>query len=64
MGKYQDWIEEISGRVEEIRNIKQLVSWLPAHASRFITDQEFIVDGGMTRKMIYEEQSELRFPRY
>jgi hypothetical protein len=41
--------------VGEPRDIASLVSWLLSDESRFVTGQNFIVDGGMTRKMIYVE---------
>jgi NAD(P)-dependent dehydrogenase (short-subunit alcohol dehydrogenase family) len=33
--------------------VAALVVWLAGDDSRFVTGAEFIVDGGMTRKMIY-----------
>ena len=32
-----------------------MVAWLIGPESRFVTGAEFVVDGGMTRKMIYAE---------
>lgn len=43
------------GRVGEPRDIAELVAFLISNQSSFITGQTFIVDGGMTRKMIYVE---------
>ena len=43
------------GRVGEPRDIGSLTAFLISEASGFITGQSFIVDGGMTRKMIYVE---------
>ena len=43
------------GRVGEPGDIAGLVAFLISGQSGFITGQTFIVDGGMTRKMIYEE---------
>ena len=36
-------------------DIAALVSFLISEAAGFITGQNFIVDGGMTKKMIYVE---------
>jgi len=41
------------GRVGTVEDIAALVAWLVSDRAGFITGQEFIVDGGMTRKMIY-----------
>jgi NAD(P)-dependent dehydrogenase (short-subunit alcohol dehydrogenase family) len=43
------------GRVGEPGDIAGLVAFLISGQSGFITGQTFIVDGGMTRKMIYAE---------
>jgi len=43
------------GRVGEPMDIAALVSFLISEAAGFITGQNFIVDGGMTKKMIYVE---------
>lgn len=42
------------GRVGRPEDIAQLAVYLCSDAAGFITGQDFIVDGGMTRKMIYE----------
>jgi NAD(P)-dependent dehydrogenase (short-subunit alcohol dehydrogenase family) len=36
-------------------DVASLVAWLLAEAQGFVTGAEFVIDGGMTRKMIYEE---------
>lgn len=41
------------GRVGTPEDVAALVAWLVGEESGFITGAEFIVDGGMTRKMIY-----------
>lgn len=38
-----------------MEDVSQLIQWLLGEQSRFVTGQEFIIGGGMTRKMIYEE---------
>jgi NAD(P)-dependent dehydrogenase (short-subunit alcohol dehydrogenase family) len=41
------------GRVGEPRDIAQMVIYLSSEAAGFITGQDFVIDGGMTKKMIY-----------
>ena len=43
-----------AGRVGTVDDIVHAVSYLAGPQSGFVTGQEFAVDGGMTRKMIYE----------
>jgi NAD(P)-dependent dehydrogenase (short-subunit alcohol dehydrogenase family) len=43
------------GRVGRPEDIGELVAWLLSDAAGFVTGQNFVADGGMTRKMIYEE---------
>ncbi|MCF7817490.1 MAG: SDR family oxidoreductase [Kiritimatiellales bacterium] len=43
------------GRVGEPADIAELVSFLLSDRAGFITGQDFVVDGGMTKKMIYAE---------
>lgn len=43
-----------AGRVGNPNDIADMVAYLLSRRSEFITGQNFIVDGGMTRKMIYE----------
>ncbi|MDP0501078.1 MAG: SDR family oxidoreductase [Verrucomicrobiota bacterium JB022] len=42
-----------AGRVGQPADIAELCAFLLSPAARFITGQDFVVDGGMTRKMIY-----------
>ncbi|MOA25254.1 Glucose 1-dehydrogenase 2 [compost metagenome] len=41
------------GRVGLVEDVAAQVAWLLSDNAGFVTGQEFIVDGGMTRKMIY-----------
>jgi NAD(P)-dependent dehydrogenase (short-subunit alcohol dehydrogenase family) len=44
------------GRVGRPDDVAELVSWLlDGKRSGFVTGANFVIDGGMTRKMIYEE---------
>ncbi len=42
-----------AGRVGTVEDVAALVAWLLSGSAGFVTGQEFVVDGGMTRKMIY-----------
>lgn len=42
------------GRVGTVEDVAALVGWLLSGCAGFVTGQEFLVDGGMTRKMIYQ----------
>lgn len=42
------------GRVGKPEDVASLVEYLISDATGFITGQNFVVDGGMTRKMIYQ----------
>jgi hypothetical protein len=44
-----------AGRVGSPEDVSALVAFLTGPDSRFITGSEFIIDGGVTRKMIYPE---------
>lgn len=43
------------GRVGTVEDVAAMVSWLLSRNSGFVTGQEFVVDGGMSRKMIYAQ---------
>ena len=43
------------GRVGTVEDVAAQVAWLLSEAAGFITGQEFIIDGGMSRKMIYQD---------
>ncbi|MEM9487593.1 MAG: SDR family oxidoreductase, partial [Myxococcota bacterium] len=42
-------------RVGRPEDIADLCAWLVSDAAGFVTGQNFVVDGGMTRKMIYQD---------
>ncbi len=49
----EDHAQHPAGRVGRPEDVARLVAFLVGEQSGFITGAEFIVDGGMTRKMIY-----------
>lgn len=49
----EDHAQHPVGRVGRPEDIAELVAYLASPAAGFITGQDFVVDGGMTRKMIY-----------
>jgi NAD(P)-dependent dehydrogenase (short-subunit alcohol dehydrogenase family) len=51
----QDHAQHPAGRVGRVEDVASMAAFLLGPAARFITGAEFVVDGGMTRKMIYEE---------
>lgn len=51
----QDHDQHPAGRVGTPGDVAALASYLLSDAAGFVTGQNFIVDGGMTRKMIYVE---------
>ncbi len=50
-----DHAQHPAGRVGKPEDIASLVAFLISDEAGFITGQNFVVDGGMTKKMIYEE---------
>lgn len=53
--KPADHAQHLAGRVGRPEDVASLVAYLIGPESGFITGANFIVDGGMTRKMIYAE---------
>jgi NAD(P)-dependent dehydrogenase (short-subunit alcohol dehydrogenase family) len=54
--RQKDHAQHPTGRVGKPQDIAEIVGWLiDAKCSGFVTGANFVVDGGMTRKMIYEE---------
>ncbi len=51
----EDHAQHPAGRVGTPDDVAALVLWLAGAQARFVTGAEFVVDGGMTRKMIYVE---------
>jgi NAD(P)-dependent dehydrogenase (short-subunit alcohol dehydrogenase family) len=51
----EDYAFHPAGRVGKPEDVAALVAFLAGPDSGFITGAEFIVDGGVTRKMIYPE---------
>ena len=43
------------GRVGTVEDVAAQVAWLLSDAAGFVTGQEFVIDGGMSRKMIYQD---------
>jgi NAD(P)-dependent dehydrogenase (short-subunit alcohol dehydrogenase family) len=52
----KDHRQHPAGRVGKPEDIAEIVAWLlDAKRSGFVTGANFVVDGGMTRKMICQE---------
>lgn len=50
-----DHTQHPAGRVGRPEDVAHLVAFLLSNRAGFITGQNIVIDGGMTRKMIYEE---------
>ena len=49
----QDYLQHPAGRVGKPEDIASFVTYLASPEASFITGANFVIDGGMTRKMIY-----------
>ncbi|WP_304619631.1 SDR family oxidoreductase [Paracoccus sediminilitoris] len=52
---HADMAQHPAGRVGRPADVAALVAWLASDEAGFITGQDFVVDGGMSVKMIYAE---------
>ncbi|MDQ8197374.1 SDR family oxidoreductase [Pelagicoccus enzymogenes] len=50
-----DELQHPAGRIGAPNDIAEMVAYLLSQKSGFVTGQNFVVDGGMTKKMIYAE---------
>lgn len=48
-----DHLQHPSGRVGRPEDVASLAAWLVSPEAAFVTGANFVVDGGMTRKMVY-----------
>jgi NAD(P)-dependent dehydrogenase (short-subunit alcohol dehydrogenase family) len=51
----EDHAQHPAGHVGQPEDVASLAAWLLGPESGFVTGAEFVIDGGMTRKMIYAE---------
>ena len=51
----EDHAQHPAGRVGRPEDVAALTAWLLGPESGFVTGAEFVLDGGMTRRMIYAE---------
>jgi NAD(P)-dependent dehydrogenase (short-subunit alcohol dehydrogenase family) len=51
----KDHAQHPVGRVGRDQDVAELVAYLISDAAGFVTGQNFVIDGGMTKKMIYED---------
>src|SRR5690606_6406115 len=52
---HRDHAQHPMGRVGKVEDVCELTVFLLSERAGFITGQNFVIDGGMTRKMIYAE---------
>jgi NAD(P)-dependent dehydrogenase (short-subunit alcohol dehydrogenase family) len=50
-----DHQQHLAGRVGRPEDVAALAAFLISPAAGFITGQTYVIDGGMTRKMIYKD---------
>ncbi|MGF1689838.1 SDR family oxidoreductase [Photobacterium kagoshimensis] len=50
-----DHRQHLTGQVGQVSDIANMVEFLLSDKARFITGENFTIDGGMTKKMIYSE---------
>lgn len=50
-----DHAQHPAGRVGAVEDVASMVAWLLSRNAGFVTGQEFVVDGGMSKKMVYAE---------
>ncbi|MCV4341879.1 SDR family oxidoreductase [Pseudomonas capsici] len=50
-----DHAQHPAGRVGSVEDVAAMVGWLLSRHAGFVTGQEFVVDGGMSKKMIYAD---------
>ncbi len=51
----EDHAQHPVGRVGQPEDVAAMIAWLLSDEAGFVTGQNFVIDGGMTRKMIYVE---------
>jgi NAD(P)-dependent dehydrogenase (short-subunit alcohol dehydrogenase family) len=51
----KDHAQHPVGRVGRDEDVAQMIAYLLSDAAGFVTGQNFVIDGGMTRKMIYAD---------
>ena len=49
----EDHSQHPAGRVGKPEDVASLVAWLVSPEAAFVDGSNFVIDGGMTRKMIY-----------